>query len=209
MAYNFVRTSSQHITGNISNVDVPLTMAMWFNRTNISNNASLLALDTIGVTNYHQVLQNAGNAQIIAQTNNGTQVAQQSTSGANVVAGTWQHGVGRFTAITNRRVFLDGVIGASSGTSRVVTNNRLNIGARESSGVGSYMLGELAEVAVWQASLTEDEITSLSKGFRPTRIRPQSLVYYVPLVRNLTEVRSALALTANNGPTVADHPRVY
>lgn len=71
------------------------------------------------------------------------------------------------------------------------------------------MNGLLAECAIWSVALTDDEINSLAKGFKPSRIRPQSLVFYAPLVRAAIDVRQGLALTPVNSPTVADHPRVY
>lgn len=67
--------------------------------------------------------------------------------------------------------------------------------------------GEVAECAFWRAALTADEFNALSKGFRPTRIRPQSLASYMPLVR-LTQDLKGFAWTEVNSPTITDHPRV-
>ena len=62
---------------------------------------------------------------------------------------------------------------------------------------------------MWNAALTDAEIASLAKGYKPTRIRPQSLVFYAPLIRDLQDTRGSLAITNNNSATVANHPRVY
>lgn len=43
----------------------------------------------------------------------------------------------------------------------------------------------------------------------PDKIRPQSLVFYSPLVRDLNDQKGGLTITNNNGATVANHPRVY
>ena len=67
----------------------------------------------------------------------------------------------------------------------------------------------MAEVGVWNVALTAAEIASLAKGMTPDKIRPQNLVFYAPLVRNLIDQKGGLALTNNNGATVANHPRVY
>jgi hypothetical protein len=75
--------------------------------------------------------------------------------------------------------------------------------------VGDYFAGDVAEVGVWSVALTDDEVASHAKGFSAKRIRPQSLVFYAPLIRNAQDVRGALALTNNNSATVANHPRVY
>lgn len=89
--------------------------------------------------------------------------------------------------------------------------NAMGIGAKYyNNGNGDVALnGLLAEVAVWSVALTDDEVRSLSKGFKATRVRPQSLVFYAPLLRNLQDLRQARALINNNGVSVADHPRVY
>lgn len=67
----------------------------------------------------------------------------------------------------------------------------------------------VAEAAIWNVVLTDAEIASLDKGFKPYRVRPQSLVFYAPLVRVVQDVRNGITLTPTNSPTVADHPRVY
>jgi hypothetical protein len=70
------------------------------------------------------------------------------------------------------------------------------------------MNGLLAEHAVWNVGLTQADATALAKGFTPDQVRPQSLVFYAPLVRELRDLRGGLAITAANSPTVANHPRV-
>jgi hypothetical protein len=46
-------------------------------------------------------------------------------------------------------------------------------------------------------------------GMTCDKIRPQSLVFYAPLVRDLIDVKGGLTITNNNTATVANHPRVY
>lgn len=71
------------------------------------------------------------------------------------------------------------------------------------------MDGRVAEVALWDVALTDEEFVSLSKGFKPSRIRPQNLRFYAPIVRDLLNVKEALTFTNNNTATVTEHPRVY
>ncbi len=61
---------------------------------------------------------------------------------------------------------------------------------------------------MWQATLTAAEIASLSKGMTCDKIRPQSLVYYTPLIRDIQDLARGMTLT-NTNSTVANHPRVY
>jgi hypothetical protein len=44
--------------------------------------------------------------------------------------------------------------------------------------------GMIAEFAIWNILLDDDEFFALGKGFRPTLIRPASLIYYDPMVRD-------------------------
>jgi hypothetical protein len=80
---------------------------------------------------------------------------------------------------------------------------------RNSAGVDVFARGVIAETGVWNVTLTADEIASLAKGVACNLVRPQSLVFYAPLVRNLIDVRGGRAITNNNGATVVNHPRIY
>ena len=71
------------------------------------------------------------------------------------------------------------------------------------------MDGELADIGIWNAALTAAEIASLAKGMTYDKIRPQSLVFYAPLVRDLIDQKGGLAITNNNAATVDAHTRVY
>ncbi len=76
--------------------------------------------------------------------------------------------------------------------------------ANNASSVGAH-----AEVAMWNVALTAAEHAAFGKGFTADKIRPQSLVFYAPLVRDLIDVKGGLVITNNNGATVSEHPRVY
>ena len=66
-----------------------------------------------------------------------------------------------------------------------------------------------AEVGIYNAALTAAEVAALAKGMTCDKVRPQSLVFYAPLVRDLIDAKGGLTITNNNGATVANHPRVY
>lgn len=71
------------------------------------------------------------------------------------------------------------------------------------------MNGLISELGIWNVVLTDAEIASLAAGFTPDQIRPQSLQFYAPLVRDLIDVRGGRAITNVNGATVSTHPRIY
>lgn len=71
------------------------------------------------------------------------------------------------------------------------------------------LVGSVSEVGIWTgAALNSTEITALYRGFTANQIRPQSLSFYAPLVRDLLDVRGGIAITNNNGATIATHPRI-
>lgn len=103
------------------------------------------------------------------------------------------------------------------GTSILTVTNNADVSPTTATTIGSATHsaaegwdGFIAEVAIWKgAGLTAAEALALSKGFTADQIRPQSLSFYTPLVRNFQDVRGGLAITNNNGATVATHPRTY
>lgn len=127
---------------------------------------------------------------------------------------TWYHVCLTYKYVTDGtselRVYVNGTQEASSTTAVGPPNQATvstDIGRR--AGASQYPInGRLAEVGIWNATLTASQAASLAKGFACDRVAPQSLVLYAPLVRDLIDIRGT-SLT-NNGPAVAyPHPRVY
>lgn len=112
------------------------------------------------------------------------------------------HAAAVFESATVINAFFNGEVGivaSASNNSGPTGINKINIGAN----------GLVAEVGLWNVALTAAEIASLAKGMTPDKIRPQSLVFYAPLVRDLVDQKGGLTITNNNGATVANHPRIY
>jgi hypothetical protein len=126
-------------------------------------------------------------------------------------AGVWYHAAGVFANASSTEAFFNGsagnIIGAGSLTPTGI--DQILIGVRRSTALGAYQNGLIAEVGIWNAALTAAEIASLAKGMTCDKVRPQSLVFYAPLVRNLIDQKGGLTITNNNDATVANHPRIY
>lgn len=119
---------------------------------------------------------------------------------------------GTFASLSSRTGYLNGGNAVTESTARAnPTPFRLWIGAMDYLSLPQNHIpaGLLSEVAIWSAVLTAAEIVSLAKGFKPSRIRPQSLVFYAPLVRAVRDVKNNLALTVTGTSYAAAHPRVY
>lgn len=78
------------------------------------------------------------------------------------------------------RLFINGVEEAAGGFSGGASGgDLLRIGANFSS--AALFIGDVGEVGVWNAALSNDEVASLAAGERPIRLRPQKCTFYFPL----------------------------
>jgi hypothetical protein len=141
--------------------------------------------------------------------------AATASSAAGYGSGVWSSAIGRSRSNTDFDINLDGVTttGPTTNVAAVATQD-VNIGGRFTPSITNPFAGAGACAAVWSASLTDAECVSLHKGFSPQRIRPQSLTFYAPLLRELSMLRNSTtnppgSLTATNSPTVTAHPRTY
>jgi hypothetical protein len=209
MAYNFVRSNVEYLAGSLfTSVDEPLTIAAMARSTDTSLVQTIVAVYDNSDTSHHRIIVDGGLNRIQAQSYVGTIVSANSP--ATLVQGAWANTAGVFVGDTQRRAVLDGAAGANNTTSRIVgARNLITIGIRLIGALAAQgFQGDLAEVAIWSATLTPGELLSLSRGFKPVRVRPQSLVYYAPLVRDTVELRGGTSLGGVFTAGVA-HPRVY
>jgi hypothetical protein len=191
---------------------VPLTMAGWG-----YPDASGLVMFICGVGN------SAGNSNTrigVHSTNVGFAnrqdigVANAFALGATTIAlNTWQHIAATFVGTTPCTVTLyyNGAVDVTGTATNLGTVNatRTSIGITPGNlGAGLRpWSGSLAEIGMWDVALTAAEIAALGKGYTPKLIRPTALRLYVPIVRDVVDVRGGLALTTT-GTSVSVHPRV-
>jgi hypothetical protein len=70
-----------------------------------------------------------------------------------------------------------------------------------------YTDAKIAESAIWNVALTAAEIATLAAGYSPLFVRPQSLVFYAPIIRELNNLKGGV-LTNNGSAAVSVHPRI-
>lgn len=193
----------------------PLTMACWFNSTNTTNAQVLMCVNAASSPNRITMSARGDLAgdpiRISAVGTTGGGVSADTSSGFS--AGAWTHACGVFTSSTSRTAYINGGSSATNTTNVAVSGIiQASIGVQRYSLVPSgqfFFNGSIAEVGIWNAALTPAEVASLAKGMTCDKIRPQSLVFYAPLVRDLVDQKGGLTITNNNGATVANHPRIY
>jgi hypothetical protein len=210
MAYRFTATSSQYLSAGASvTAGSPVTIAYWVRPTDILvGNFMHVSVGDSGSTNRIQMYRAGGanlSIDLIGTSNAGFFVSSAFSSG------TWAHCACAFASNTSRTPYINGSA-SSTDTQNIGTQNAFNetlIAARRNVTAGIFGNDTIAEVGIWNAALTAAEIASLAKGMTCDKIRPQSLVFYAPLVRDLVDQKGGLAITNNNGATVAAHTRVY
>ena len=173
--------------------------------TGFNNPAVGVLSTTAGRVNYFLRANSSGNALAWA-------TGVSGASGPVAFNSSWNHVAVRLSG-TTASTWINGALGEQSTTGLEVPTttglNRLGIAALVRGNVAAYAAATVAEVGVWSAAITDEEIASLARAVSPALVRPQSLAFFAPLIRDVRDIRAGLAITNNNSATVADHPRVY
>lgn len=181
----------------------PLTLAYWFNKGSTTSTNGIYLRNSAG-TNY----VGTGHSSVLGSDRDAGSATYPAITGTTAYSlNAWNHACTTVASATLHELFLNG---SSQGTNTTNVNftgiNQIRIGVFGST---FNFDGSFAEVGVWSAALTQPEIASLADGMTCDKVRPQNLVFYAPLVRNLQDVKGGLTITNNNTATVAVHPRVY
>jgi hypothetical protein len=222
MAYEFNGTNQRITAASPSGLsDVPFTLACWFNTQNDTRNQGLLQVGNFATSQRCTIfaMGNTAGDPVRLQVQGSTATASVNTS-TGWTTNTWNHACGT-AKVTGSFPFQEFAIylnagGKVTGPSNVGAPSSAwsstSIGVQQTNGninTGTYFDGLIAEAGIWNVALTDDEIASLAKGVTCNLVRPQSLVFYAPLIRELQDIKGGLTLTNDNGATVADHTRVY
>ena len=214
MSYT-VNGTNQYVSSAALASGVPMTISAFFYQTaSLAVNGGITSVSN--TSNAHRnalIVRPNGTVRAVTYTAaDGTTLLNADTT-ATAALNTWHHACAVFASLASRTIFLNGAnaVTNTSTAGAYTTANIVHVGAQGGGNfsVGQFFPGRLAEVGIWSAALTPDEVLSLSQGVTPDQIRPQALVFYAPLVRNLVELRNGVTLTNVNGASVAVHPRVY
>lgn len=209
MAIEFNGTTSYIEATSAVLTAVPITIAAWF-YPDVNNVAgTIVGITASGATNARFTLQQQSTGPIRAAVQAGGTTAGADSS-ISTTTGTWQHGCAVFTGNSNRTVYLNGGYSGNNTTSitpSAAALNRTNIGTQwRNQARENFFDGRVAEVGIWNVALTADEIVALYQGHPPSSIRPQSLRFYAPSIREVIDVRNGLSLSLTS-TTVIEHPR--
>ena len=205
MAYSFNGTNQWISAGSAPATAAPVTIAAHFYKTGTATKNGIF-LRSAAVSNQLIGFYFGSSSSVRGFLQQGGIQPDFAASGSYTI-NTWGHACLVCESSVLRTIYRNGGNSAQNTTSATPASlDRLDIAAVNGT---STFDGRFAEVGIWSAALNADEVASLAGGFTCDKVRPQSLVFYAPLIRDLTDIRGALALTNNNSATVTDHPRVY
>jgi len=204
MAYSFNGTN-QHLTvGSAPATGAPLSIAARFKKTGTATKNGLFLRSTVGNNLIGFYFGSSSSVRGFLQ-QSGTQ--PDWAAGGSYTTGQWGTVCVTLASTSSRTIYRDGGNSATNTTPCTPADiNRLDIAS--ANGATTFD-GEFAEVGIWTVELTPEEVLAHANGYRCDSIRPQSLVFYAPLIRELIDTKGGLTITNNNSATVAVHPRVY
>lgn len=209
MAYAFASANSRYLsTASAPASGSPMTIAAWARPSGTAQGV-IASVGVNGAVARNNLRLNATN-NVGAFTTNSSNVTVSATGGV-ISASTWGHAAAVYASAASRIAYANGVAGTENTTSVDAGTgaNAITIGAQWAVSVATYFSGDIAEVGVWNVALTAAEIASLAKGVTCDHVRPDNLVFYAPLIRDLIDKIGGLTVTNNNSATVATHTRVY
>lgn len=210
MSYTF--SSGNYITSSTTPItSQTFTMSCWFNITNFAAQRTLLAIESADAQNgWRLTTQPTTGAIRLSTRANGTILSAPTTS-VGAAASVWGHACAVHSGDSSRAVYLNGenkVLLTTTVTSPTGITNTV-IGSPANGNASLVAVGQIAEVAIWNAPLEDSEVSSLSDGMSAYLIRPQSLVLYSPLIRDIRDLRQARSFSFVGSPPVSDHTRIY
>lgn len=210
MAYDFNGTTQHLEIATAIVTAAPLTISAWvFPRATASEAiVSIGGGDAGSLVNEFTLMIVSTKAWAVTQNS----ASNQAVSTTTITTNTWWHLAAVFTSSTSRTIYVNGVAENTNTVSRVPNTAqmvRTRIAQRANNVNDHDLQGNIADVGTWNDTLSASEIESLAKGMTCDKVRPQSLVFYAPLVRNLIDCKGALTINNINSATVAAHPRIY
>ena len=216
MAYEFFNILgfffTDYIQGTASLFNYPFTVNLWFYPTVTGvGNMNLLTLHNTTNDQRHSLIADTNTNRFIYTAFNTFEVTATTTVNYNLNA--WNMATAVATSQDSRRAYINNGGSATNTTRRAVTTpTRWLVAGSYAGGIVTPSLnGRIAEIGIWNSALGADDISSLYTGQKPTMIRPQNLKVYIPLIRNIQDVKEATSSVTSviSDTVVANHPRRY
>jgi hypothetical protein len=181
MSRSFVAASSHYLQVEQAAVTAaPFTMFCWYNIDGTATFNTLMAIQRSATTaEWWRLRARNGQPLLMLLQNNAAEfsVATSTSCSINV----WQSACAVEYSSSNRAIFLNGAGKGTNTTTRAPASvNRTTVGMVRGTFAGEGTNGLIAHPAIWNAALDDAEVAMLAAGISPLRVRPQSLVMYLP-----------------------------
>lgn len=210
MSRGYTSVSSRYLSHAAAVLSAtPFTMACWAMPTSSTGAIrALMSVNTSGSSDNVWLLAIDASDNVIARARTTTQTS--SVTAGTVTNNAWNFCAAIYTSGTSRNAVLGATIATTDTVSKSPSGvNQTYIG--RNANTANYMNGNIAEAAIWNVALTQNEITMLSKGVNPLNIRPASIVAYWPLIGRASPELDPVGgfnMTLNGSPPQAAHPPV-
>lgn len=173
--------------GDVTAIDISgtaLTVALWQLPDVVNTNQVVIAkYNTLG-SNKQYIISNDSDASVIFGISDNTAEESVDSAGSTLIQSQWNHIAGRKngTGATALDVAVNGTFSTPVTSSVTIAQSTASlVFGRFSDSNSQKFNGLLAEVAIWDAALTNTEIRSLASGAKAPGIRPANLKGYWPL----------------------------
>ena len=165
MSRTFVIASSQYLVGGNVKAATPFSVTALFDFTStVAQTLFSLANNTVPNQFFRLRINDTSNVSAQSFAAASASAAATDTITANV----WSHAGGAFRTSTSRDAYHDGANKGSNTTSSAPTGvNSSAIGRVNTSTPAGYCGGMIAEVGVYDAALSDDQLGMLGKSFSP------------------------------------------
>ncbi len=215
-ANEYLRTSSNPLgTGSI----YPFSVSSFYNTDADTTLQTIFSISDVATGIDYIYLARSGpadNVRVrITSTEDG---AKDAFSGSDTGVGVWNQAGCVCASSVSAYAYLNGVPGAIDATDVTMGNlQNPTIGATVINvGPAVFFSGTLAEIGVWDVTLTTIEMAMLAAGYSPLFIRPASLVQYWPLKAgwgtdasgDFMDLIQGEMFDVNTGGADSFHPRI-
>ena len=199
--------NSYHVATNMfPGIDYPLTMQMWFK---LPEGASAfpwpvyLVKEGSGSEGFRFEMS-PGNGRISAKVENGAPSGGAASPEFGYTTETWNQGLGEFPLVNVRTAYINNSPGTPDGATVPMTGIEIGTMLIGNWWVGSIVGMKLAEIAIWNRTLTSGEKTDLLTK-AASLAAPTGLIFYLSMkTSSLTDTIGSKVFTG--GTWDADHP---
>jgi len=218
MSRNFNGSSDYINIGSNTVPKPPMTVFSWIKIPTFAVEGKIIARWDDSGSNSHFLLNTNTDSTIGFIVKNSSDLNRWGRKSGTLSTGIWYAvaGVSDNIGLTGVKVYINGVAYSNVWVDDDIGTNanstQLTLGAgQDGASMINHFNGVMAETAIWNVLLTDNEIAMLSRGICPVRVRPANLYSYHPLYGASSpevDLSGNLRNGTVTGTTQVDHPSI-